>query len=58
VSLAPANRHQVVELAMKESSLPEATAVDWDAAMVQDGGYAKEAAFDVEGFKRTSQLRT
>ena len=25
--------------------------------MVQNGGYAKDAAFDVEGFKKTLQLR-
>jgi len=55
--MAPANRQQVVELVMKESNLPESTAGDWYAAMVQDGGYAKDAAFDVEGFKKTLQLR-
>jgi ABC-type nitrate/sulfonate/bicarbonate transport system substrate-binding protein len=55
--MAPANRQQVVELVMKESNLPEATATDWYAAMVQNGGYAKDAAFDVEGFKKTLQLR-
>jgi len=55
--MAPANRQQVVELVMKESNLPEATAGDWYAAMVQNGGYAKDAAFDVEGFKKTLQLR-
>jgi ABC-type nitrate/sulfonate/bicarbonate transport system substrate-binding protein len=55
--MAPANRQQVVELVMKESNLPEATAGDWYAAMVQDGGYAKDAVFDVESFKKTLQLR-
>jgi ABC-type nitrate/sulfonate/bicarbonate transport system substrate-binding protein len=55
--MAPANRQQVVELVMKESNLPESTAGDWYAAMVQNGGYAKDAAFDVEGFKKTLQLR-
>jgi ABC-type nitrate/sulfonate/bicarbonate transport system substrate-binding protein len=55
--MAPSNRQQVVELVMKESNLPEATASDWYAAMVQNGGYAKDAAFDVEGFKKTLQLR-
>jgi ABC-type nitrate/sulfonate/bicarbonate transport system substrate-binding protein len=55
--MSPANRQQVVELVMKESNLPEATAQDWYAAMVQSGGYAKDAAFDVEGFKKTLQLR-
>jgi ABC-type nitrate/sulfonate/bicarbonate transport system substrate-binding protein len=55
--MAPANRQQVVELVMKESNLPEATAGDWYAAMVQNGGYAKDASFDVEGFKKTLQLR-
>jgi len=55
--MAPANRQQVVELVMKESNLPASTAGDWYAAMVQDGGYAKDAAFDVEGFKKTLQLR-
>jgi ABC-type nitrate/sulfonate/bicarbonate transport system substrate-binding protein len=55
--MAPSNRQQVVELVMKESNLPEATASDWYAAMVQNGGYAKDAAFNVEGFKKTLQLR-
>jgi ABC-type nitrate/sulfonate/bicarbonate transport system substrate-binding protein len=55
--MAPANRQQVLELVMKESNLPEATASDWYDAMVRNGGYAKDAAFDVEGFKKTLQLR-
>jgi len=55
--MAPSNRQQVVELVMKESDLTEPTAGDWYAAMVQNGGYAKDAAFDVEGFNKTLQLR-
>lgn len=55
--MAPSNRQQVVDLVMKESNLTEATAGDWYAAMIQNGGYAKDAAFDVEGFKKTLQLR-
>jgi ABC-type nitrate/sulfonate/bicarbonate transport system substrate-binding protein len=55
--MATANRQQVVDLVMKESNLSEATAGDWYAAMVQNGGYAKDAAFDVDGFKKTLQLR-
>jgi ABC-type nitrate/sulfonate/bicarbonate transport system substrate-binding protein len=57
ILMAPANRHEVVDLVMKESNLSEATAGDWYAAMVQNGGYDKDAAFDVEGFKKTLQLR-
>ena len=37
--------------------MDEATAGDWYTAMVQNGGYAKDAAFDAEGFKKTLQLR-
>jgi ABC-type nitrate/sulfonate/bicarbonate transport system substrate-binding protein len=55
--MAPSNRQQVVELVMKESKLTEPTARDWYTVMVQDGGYAKDAAFDVEGFKKTLLLR-
>ncbi len=55
--MAPSNRQQVVELVMKESNLTEPIASDWYAAMVQNDGYAKDAAFDVEGFKKTLQLR-
>jgi ABC-type nitrate/sulfonate/bicarbonate transport system substrate-binding protein len=55
--MAPANRQQVVQLVMNESNLPEGTASDWYDAMVQNGGYAKDAAFDIEGFKKTLQLR-
>lgn len=55
--LTPSNRHQVVEMVMKESKLTESTAGNWYAAMVQSGGYAKDAAFDVDGFRKTLQLR-
>ena len=55
--MALANRQQIVGLVMQESHLPEAAASEWYAAMVQNGGYAKDAAFDVEGFKKTLQLR-
>jgi ABC-type nitrate/sulfonate/bicarbonate transport system substrate-binding protein len=55
--MAPSNRGQVIELVMKESNLPKSTAADWYAAMVQNGGYAKDAAFDVQGFQKTLQLR-
>jgi ABC-type nitrate/sulfonate/bicarbonate transport system substrate-binding protein len=57
ILMAPANKPQVVELVMKESNLPESVASDWYVAMVQNGGYAKDAAFDIEGFKKTLQLR-
>jgi len=57
ILMAPANKQQVVELVMKESKLPESVANDWYAAMVQSGGYAKDAAFGVQGFKKTLQLR-
>jgi hypothetical protein len=50
------SRKQIVELVMKESNLTEAASV-WYEAMLQNGGYAKDAAFDVEGFKKTLQLR-
>jgi len=55
--MAPSNREQVIELVMKESNLPESTAADWYAAMVQNGGYAKDAAFDAQSFQKTLQLR-
>jgi ABC-type nitrate/sulfonate/bicarbonate transport system substrate-binding protein len=55
--MAPSNRQEVVELVRKELNLPEPAASDWYSAMVQNGGYAKDAAFDVEGFKKTLQLR-
>ena len=55
--MTPSNRQQVVELVMKESNLTEPIAGNWYDAMVKSGGYAKDAAFDVEGFKKTLQLR-
>ena len=55
--MAPANRQEVVELVMKESNLPEATAGEWYTAMVKNGGYAKDAAFDAAGFRKTLGLR-
>jgi ABC-type nitrate/sulfonate/bicarbonate transport system substrate-binding protein len=58
VLMDPKNRQEIVDLVAKESNLPEKTAGDWYAAMVQSGGYAKDAAFDVEGFRKTLQLRS
>jgi ABC-type nitrate/sulfonate/bicarbonate transport system substrate-binding protein len=55
--LAPSNRQQVVALVMKESNLSGAIASEWYARMVEKGGYAKDAGFDVEGFKKTLKLR-
>ena len=55
--MAPSNRTQVIALLMKESNVTGQIADEWYAALTQTGGYAKDARFDVEGFKKTLQLR-
>ncbi len=53
----PANRSQVVALLTKESNVSEQIANEWYEVVMQPGGYAKDARFDVDGFKKTLQLR-
>jgi ABC-type nitrate/sulfonate/bicarbonate transport system substrate-binding protein len=55
--MAPANKSQVVALLMTESNVTEQIANEWYAAVIPTGGYAKDARFDVDGFKKTLQLR-
>jgi len=56
--MAPANRQQVIELMIKESHLaPEVAAETYEVSMTQSGGYEKDAALDLEGFKNVLKLR-
>jgi ABC-type nitrate/sulfonate/bicarbonate transport system substrate-binding protein len=55
--MAPSSKPQVVALVMKESNLTEQLAAEWYANVVQADGYAKDARFDLENFKKTLQLR-
>jgi ABC-type nitrate/sulfonate/bicarbonate transport system substrate-binding protein len=55
--MSPSNKPQVVAMIMKESNLTEPIAGEWYAAAVQAGGFAKDARFDPENFKRTLELR-
>jgi ABC-type nitrate/sulfonate/bicarbonate transport system substrate-binding protein len=55
--MAPSSRPGVVALVMKESNLTEQLAGEWYATVVQGGGYAKDARFDLENFKKTLKLR-
>jgi hypothetical protein len=54
---APANKPDVVALVRKESNLTEQLAGEWYATVVQAGGYAKDAGFDLENLKKTLRLR-
>jgi ABC-type nitrate/sulfonate/bicarbonate transport system substrate-binding protein len=56
--MAPANKQQVIELMIKESHLaPEVAAETYESSMTRPGGYEKDAAFDLEGFKNVLKLR-
>jgi ABC-type nitrate/sulfonate/bicarbonate transport system substrate-binding protein len=55
--MAPANKSLVVALLMKESNVTEEIANEWYAVVMKPGGYARDARFDVEGFRKTLQQR-
>lgn len=56
--MAPANKQQVLELMVKESHLaPEVAAESYESLMSRPGGYAKNASFDLDGFKNVLKLR-
>ena len=54
----PANKQQVIDLWIQEFHLaPEIAAATYDAAINHPGGFAKDAALDIEGFKNVLKLR-
>ena len=54
----PANKGQVIGLLMTQYHLSlEIAAQDYEMTMNQPGGFAKDAAFDLEGFKNVLKLR-
>jgi ABC-type nitrate/sulfonate/bicarbonate transport system substrate-binding protein len=56
--LAPVNKQQVIDLMIKESHLaPDVAAESYDSLMTRPGGFAKDAAFDLDGFKNVLKLR-
>jgi ABC-type nitrate/sulfonate/bicarbonate transport system substrate-binding protein len=56
--LAPGNKQQVIDMMTKESHLaPEVAAESYESLMTRPGGFAKDAAFDREGFKNVLKLR-
>jgi ABC-type nitrate/sulfonate/bicarbonate transport system substrate-binding protein len=56
--MAPANKQQVIELMIKESHLAlEVAAETYESSMTRPGGYEKDAAFDLDGFKNVLKLR-
>jgi ABC-type nitrate/sulfonate/bicarbonate transport system substrate-binding protein len=56
--MAPANKQQVIELMIKESHLAPDVAVEtYELGMTRPGGYEKDAAFDLDGFKNVLKLR-
>jgi NitT/TauT family transport system substrate-binding protein len=56
--LTPANKQQVIDLMIKESHLaPEIAAETYESSMTRPGGYEKDAAFDLDGFKNVLKLR-
>jgi ABC-type nitrate/sulfonate/bicarbonate transport system substrate-binding protein len=56
--MAPANKQQVIDLLVSDYHLtPEIAAETYEATMTQPGGYAKDAQFDLDGFKNVLKLR-
>ncbi len=56
--LAPANKQEIIDLMTKESRLaPNVAAETYESLMTQPGGFAKDAAFDLDGFKNVLKLR-
>ena len=56
--LAPANKQQVIDLMIKESHLaPEVAAESYESLIKRPGGFAKDASFDLKGFKNVLKLR-
>ena len=56
--VAPTNKQQVIELMMRESHLaPDVAADTYELSMTRPGGYEKDAALDLEGFKNVLKLR-
>jgi ABC-type nitrate/sulfonate/bicarbonate transport system substrate-binding protein len=56
--MAPANKQQVIGLMMKESHLaPEVAAETYELTMTRPGGYEKDAALDLDGFRNVLKLR-
>jgi len=56
--LNPANKQQVIDLLVSEYHLaPEIAAEDYEMAMRQPGGFARDAQFDLHGFENVLKLR-
>jgi ABC-type nitrate/sulfonate/bicarbonate transport system substrate-binding protein len=56
--MATGNKQQVIELMMKESHLaPDVAAATYELSMTRPGGYEKDAALDLDGFKNVLKLR-
>lgn len=56
--MAPENKQQALELMTKEMHLaPEVALETYESFMTRRGGYEKDAAFDLDGFKNVLKLR-
>lgn len=56
--MAPANKNEVLALLIKEAHLaPEVAEETYENTMTRPGGYAKDAAFDRQGFQNVLKLR-
>ncbi len=56
--LAPTNKQPVLDLMTKESHFaPDLAAETYESVMTRPGGFAKDAAFDLHGFKNVLKVR-
>jgi ABC-type nitrate/sulfonate/bicarbonate transport system substrate-binding protein len=56
--LAPANKQQVIDLMTRGSHLAPDVAVEtYESLTTRPGGFARDAAFDLDGFKNVLKLR-
>ena len=56
--MASANKQQVIDLMISESHLaPDVATETYELSMMRPGGYEKDAALDLDGFKNVLKLR-
>ena len=56
--MAPANKQAVIDLWVKDYHLgPEVAAETYEASIAHSGGFARDARFDLDGFKNVLKLR-
>ena len=57
--MSPANKAETIAMIVERLKLPQAVATkSYEVAVDPQKGFAKDAAFDIDGFRNTLRLRT